>query len=128
MKDRDNRMTQLASRNSVECAVATEIPHVVIVAGGKGVPTAALHHRGSPASGAHRRSVLDSRDRHAAVGRFGDQEGHAGDRSSWSPSSAAYVGDGSQWGVEVDYGRRAVAAGTVGPALMVLDRLPIIFS
>jgi NDP-mannose synthase len=33
----------------------------------------------------------------------------------------AYVGDGSQWGLEVDYAEERSPLGTVGPALMVLD-------
>ena len=36
----------------------------------------------------------------------------------------AYVGDGSQWGIEVDYVHEESPLGTIGPALMVLDRLP----
>jgi NDP-sugar pyrophosphorylase family protein len=36
----------------------------------------------------------------------------------------AYVGDGAQWGIEVDYVHEESPLGTVGPALMVLDRLP----
>jgi NDP-mannose synthase len=36
----------------------------------------------------------------------------------------AYVGDGTQWGIEVDYVHEESPLGTIGPALMVLDRLP----
>jgi NDP-sugar pyrophosphorylase family protein len=36
----------------------------------------------------------------------------------------AYVGDGSQWGIEVDYVHEESPLGTIGPALMVLDKLP----
>jgi NDP-sugar pyrophosphorylase family protein len=36
----------------------------------------------------------------------------------------AYVGDGSQWGIDVDYVQEASPLGTIGPALTVLDRLP----
>ena len=36
----------------------------------------------------------------------------------------AYVADGSQWGIEVDYVNEESPLGTIGPALMALDRLP----
>ena len=36
----------------------------------------------------------------------------------------AYVGDGSQWGIEVEYFHEQSPLGTIGPALMVLDRCP----
>lgn len=36
----------------------------------------------------------------------------------------AYVGDGAQWGIDVDYVQEESPLGTIGPALMVLDRLP----
>lgn len=36
----------------------------------------------------------------------------------------AYVGDGSQWGIGVDYVQEETPLGTIGPALTILDRLP----
>jgi NDP-mannose synthase len=36
----------------------------------------------------------------------------------------AYVGDGSQWGLRVDYTREQEPLGTMGPVLQVLGRLP----
>jgi mannose-1-phosphate guanylyltransferase len=36
----------------------------------------------------------------------------------------AYVGDGSQWGLRVDYSKEREPLGTIGPVLQVLDRLP----
>ncbi len=36
----------------------------------------------------------------------------------------AYVGDGSQWGIEVEYFQEDSPLGTIGPALMVLDQCP----
>ncbi len=36
----------------------------------------------------------------------------------------AYVGDGSQWGIEVDYVHEESPLGTIGPVLTILDRLP----
>jgi mannose-1-phosphate guanylyltransferase len=40
----------------------------------------------------------------------------------------AYVGDGSQWGIGVDYADEESPLGTIGPLLMLLDRLPEHFS
>ena len=36
----------------------------------------------------------------------------------------AYVGDGSQWGIEVEYFQEESPLGTIGPALMILDECP----
>jgi NDP-mannose synthase len=36
----------------------------------------------------------------------------------------AYVGDGSQWGMRVDYARERDPLGTIGPVVQALDRLP----
>jgi len=36
----------------------------------------------------------------------------------------AYVGDGSRWGMEVDYATEEIPLGTIGPVLQILDRLP----
>ncbi len=36
----------------------------------------------------------------------------------------AFVGDGSQWGIEVAYLQESSPLGTIGPALMVLDECP----
>jgi NDP-sugar pyrophosphorylase family protein len=36
----------------------------------------------------------------------------------------AYVGDGSQWGIAVDYVTEDVPLGTMGPVVLNLDRLP----
>ena len=36
----------------------------------------------------------------------------------------AFVGDGSQWGIEVSYLQETSPLGTIGPALMVLDECP----
>jgi NDP-mannose synthase len=36
----------------------------------------------------------------------------------------AFVGDGSQWGIEVTYLQESSPLGTIGPALMVLDDCP----
>ena len=36
----------------------------------------------------------------------------------------AYVGDGSQWGIAVDYATESEPLGTMGPVVLMLDRLP----
>jgi NDP-mannose synthase len=36
----------------------------------------------------------------------------------------AYVGDGTQWGLEVDYAVEQEPLGTMGPVVTILDRLP----
>ena len=36
----------------------------------------------------------------------------------------AYVGDGSQWGIEVDYAPEEIPLGTMGPVVAILDRVP----
>lgn len=36
----------------------------------------------------------------------------------------AYVGDGSRWGLQVDYATEEAPLGTIGPLLSLLDRLP----
>ena len=36
----------------------------------------------------------------------------------------AYVGDGSQWGIEVEYFQEESPLGTIGPALMLVDACP----
>jgi NDP-sugar pyrophosphorylase family protein len=36
----------------------------------------------------------------------------------------SYVGDGSRWGVRIDYATESTPLGTIGPVLQILDRLP----
>ncbi|HEY3608343.1 MAG TPA: nucleotidyltransferase family protein [Pseudonocardiaceae bacterium] len=36
----------------------------------------------------------------------------------------SFVGDGSRWGMRVDYATEQVPLGTIGPVLQILDRLP----
>jgi mannose-1-phosphate guanylyltransferase len=39
----------------------------------------------------------------------------------------AYVGDGTQWGIAVDYAEEDEPLGTMGPVVALLDRLPAVF-
>jgi NDP-sugar pyrophosphorylase family protein len=39
----------------------------------------------------------------------------------------AYVGDGSRWGMRIDYATEDTPLGTIGPVLRILDRLPAEF-
>lgn len=116
-------MTQMAERVSADQAPPREIPHVVIVAGGKGV-------RLRPYTTVIPKPLVPIGDRYSILeivmlqlAGFGVQRatlaiGHLGHLIR------AYVGDGSQWGMEVDYAEETSPLGTAGPALMVLDRLP----
>ncbi len=36
----------------------------------------------------------------------------------------AYIGDGSRWGIEIDYASEDAPLGTIGPVLQILDQLP----
>ena len=35
-----------------------------------------------------------------------------------------FVGDGSRWGLEVDYAAEAKPLSTIGPVIQILDQLP----
>jgi NDP-mannose synthase len=97
--------------------------HAVILAGGKGVRlrpyTTVIPKPLVPIGEEH--SILEIVLRQLAESGFTDATlaiGHLGQLIR------AYVGDGSQWGIRVSYVHEQSPLGTIGPALMVLDRLP----
>jgi NDP-mannose synthase len=97
--------------------------HAVILAGGKGTRlrpfTITLPKPLVPI--AEECSVLEIVMRQLAHQRFTSATlaiGHLGELIQ------AYVGDGSQWGMAVDYSSEQHPLGTIGPILQVLDRLP----
>jgi NDP-sugar pyrophosphorylase family protein len=113
-------MTDLIARQP-EADTATR--HVVILAGGKGVrlrPYTTVIPKPLVPIG-EQYSILEIVLRQLAAKGFRHATlaiGHLGQLIR------AYVGDGSQWGIEVDYVHEESPLGTIGPALMVLDRLP----
>jgi NDP-mannose synthase len=97
--------------------------HAVILAGGKGVRlrpyTTIIPKPLVPIGDEH--SILEIVLRQLANHGFSSATlaiGHLGQLIR------AYVGDGSQWGIHVDYIHEESPLGTIGPALTVLDRLP----
>lgn len=101
----------------------TELLHAVILAGGKGTrlrpftitlpkPLVPIGEEGS---------ILEIVIRQLASLGFGSATlaiGHFGELIE------AYVGDGSRWGLRVDYAREDEPLGTMGPVVQVADRLP----
>ncbi len=107
----------------IERECADDTMHVVILAGGKGVRlrpyTTVIPKPLVPIGEEY--SILEIVLRQLADKGFRRATlaiGHLGQLIR------AYVGDGSQWGIEVDYVHEESPLGTIGPALMVLDRLP----
>jgi NDP-mannose synthase len=97
--------------------------HAVILAGGKGVRlrpyTTIIPKPLVPIGDEH--SILEIVLRQLARSGFTSATlaiGHLGQLIR------AYVGDGSQWGIRVDYVHEESPLGTIGPALTVLDRVP----
>src|SRR5271156_6053183 len=107
----------------IERDSATDTRHVVILAGGKGVrlrPYTTVIPKPLVPIG-EQYSILEILLRQLAAKGFHHATlaiGHLGQLIR------AYVGDGSQWGIAVDYVNEESPLGTIGPALMVLDRLP----
>jgi NDP-mannose synthase len=98
--------------------------HAVILAGGKGV-------RLRPYTTRLPKPLVPIGEEHSIMeivlsqlARYGFDRvtlaiGHLGDLIR------SYIGDGSRWGVEIDYSLpEEVPLGTMGPVLQVLDRLP----
>ena len=97
--------------------------HAVILAGGKGVRlrpyTTALPKPLVPIGDQH--AILEIVMRQLAADGFESCTlaiGHLGH------IIRAYVGDGSQWGLDVTYTTEDSPLGTMGPLLTMLDRLP----
>jgi NDP-mannose synthase len=97
--------------------------HAVILAGGKGVRlrpyTTVIPKPLVPIGEEH--SILEIVLRQLAACGFATATlaiGHLGQLIR------AYVGDGTQWGIKVDYVQEESPLGTIGPALTILDRLP----
>lgn len=116
-------MSYLKERDVADDECPTDIRHVVILAGGKGVrlrPYTTVIPKPLVPIG-DRYSILEIVMRQLAACGFNRATlaiGHLGQLIR------AYVGDGSQWGIEVDYVQEESPLGTIGPALMVLDQLP----
>ncbi|PJE95751.1 nucleoside-diphosphate-sugar pyrophosphorylase [Streptomyces carminius] len=97
--------------------------HAVIMAGGKGV-------RLRPYTTALPKPLVPIGDRHAILEIVLRQLAGAGFTSCTLAIGhlghiiRAYVGDGSQWGLRVDYATEDSPLGTMGPLLTMLDRLP----
>jgi len=113
-------MTELSF---IDNPCATDTRQVVILAGGKGVrlrPYTTVIPKPLVPIG-EQYSILEIVLRQLASKGFRKATlaiGHLGQLIR------AYVGDGSQWGIEVDYVHEESPLGTIGPALMVLDQLP----
>lgn len=97
--------------------------HAVILAGGKGVRlrpyTTVLPKPLVPIGDQH--AILEIVLRQLAAAGFSSCTiaiGHLGE------IIRAYVGDGSQWGLDVDYSTEASPLGTMGPLLTMRERLP----
>ena len=98
-------------------------PHAVILAGGKGTRlrpfTITLPKPLVPIG--DESSVLEIVIRQLAHQGFGSATlaiGHFGELIE------AYVGDGSRWGISIDYAREREPLGTMGPVVQVAERLP----
>jgi NDP-sugar pyrophosphorylase family protein len=104
-------------------AAPAEAKHAVILAGGRGVRlrpyTTLVPKPLVPIGDEH--SILEVVLRQLAAAGFTGATlaiGHLGQLVR------AYVGDGSQWGIAVDYIDEPTPLGTLGPVVQLLDRLP----
>ncbi|MFF7331445.1 NDP-sugar synthase [Streptomyces sp. NPDC090306] len=100
--------------------------HGVILAGGKGV-------RLRPYTTALPKPLVPIGDQHAILEIVLRQLANAGFTSCTIAIGhlgeiiRAYVGDGSQWGLRIDYATEESPLGTMGPLLNLRDRLPETF-
>ena len=98
-------------------------PHAVIMAGGKGTRlrpfTITLPKPLVPIG--DESSVLEIVIRQLANQGFGTATLAVG---HFAELIEAYVGDGTQWGMEIDYSREREALGTMGPVVQIAERLP----
>lgn len=98
-------------------------PHAVILAGGKGV-------RLRPYTTCLPKPLVPIGDKHSILEIVMRQLAHYGFVSAtlaighFGQLIQAYTGDGSQWGLEVDYQTEDTPLGTIGPLLSMLDSLP----
>jgi NDP-mannose synthase len=97
--------------------------HAVILAGGKGT-------RLRPYTTALPKPLVPIGESHAILGIVLHQLGAYGFSSVTLAINhlgdliRAFVGDGSRWGLEVDYAEEAIPLSTVGPLFAMRDRLP----
>ena len=97
--------------------------HAVILAGGKGT-------RLRPYTASLPKPLVPIGDEHAVLEIVLRQLRHRGFRSvtlaigHLGSLIQAYVGDGSRWGMTVDYVHEEAPLGTIGPVVAMLDRLP----
>lgn len=98
-------------------------PHAVILAGGKGT-------RLRPYTTVLPKPLVPIGDDCAVLEIVLRQLAHQGFGSATltighlAPLIQAYVGDGSQWGIEVEYAVESQPLGTIGPVISILDTLP----
>jgi mannose-1-phosphate guanylyltransferase len=98
-------------------------PHAVILAGGKGT-------RLRPFTITLPKPLVPIGDESSVLEIVIRQLAHQGFQSAtlaighFGELIEAYVGDGTQWGMAIDYAREAEPLGTMGPVVQVADRLP----
>lgn len=97
--------------------------HAVILAGGKGT-------RLRPYTTCVPKPLVPIGNRYSILEIVLHQLAHHGFRRAtlaighMGPLIKAFIGDGSRWGVEVDYAEETEPLGTIGPILGILERLP----